>query len=487
MKATLKIVVSAAVLIMAVSGSAGAALIQSFKFKDTDVKVVLQAIAALASAEVADINIVASPEVQGQVTIDLTQVNWETALDVVLKSYNLEASRQKNVIFVKSLGPDGSAASTEVKVKVYLLKFLDGNDARKAIVPILSAAGKTSVLETTGQSGWGFGTEAGKKAVAENGNLKRTKILVVSDTAERIDQVSSLIDQLDVMPKQIMIKTRILEVSHNVLKDLGVDWATGRTGAESATLQGVSGPNNTQFAAHGLAPTPSMFQPQTTALTTANGGAQFMFQHLTGAQFEVILHALEENSKSNMLSAPILMTLNNQEATILIGTKYPIIQTEVSSQTNNIVGGSLQEYKDIGIQLNVVPQIWGEKENYINLIVHPAVSSYSTTAKVIDQAGTTLVQYPIISTREAQTQLIIPDNGTVMMGGLLKDVESSQVIGVPFLSKIPFLGALFKRNVKTTDKVELVIFITAHIMTPEEQVPPGIMDTASVEKNFKKP
>ena len=487
MKATLKILMWGVLLVTAMPGPAGAAPVQSFAFKDTDIRIVLAAIAQLASADVADINIVPSADVQGTVTVDLAQVDWETALNVLLKSYNLESSRQKNVILIRPIGPGGSTAGTEIRTRVFSLKFLDGNDAKKAIMPILSPAGKTAVLETTGQSGWGFGTEAGKKAIAEENKLKRTKILVVSDTADRIEQIAALLDQLDVMPKQIMIKTRILEVSHNLLKDLGVDWGTGKTGAETSPLQAVSGSGNTQFAIHSLAPTPSMFLSQTTSLTSNNGGMQFMFQHLTGAQFEVVLHALEENSKSNMLSAPILMTLNNQEATILIGTKYPIIQTEVSSTTNNIVGGSLQEYKDIGIQLNVVPQIWGEKENYINLIVHPAVSSYSTTAKVIDQSGTTLVQYPIISTREAQTQLIIPDNGTVMMGGLLQDVESAQVIGVPVLSKIPLLGALFRRNVKTTEKIELVIFITAHIMTPEEQVSPGIMDTVSVERNFTKP
>ncbi len=487
-----RVMVPVLVMLGAVSAfnptGASAASVSNLTFRDTDIRVVLQAIKQLAVNDGKDVNIVLGPDVMGMVTVDLAQVDWETALGVILKTYNLEATRDKNVIMISPIGPGGSAAKTEITTRVFNLRFLDANDALKAIQPIASAGGRMAVLETTGQSGWEFGSEAGKKAAASESKLKRTNILVVSDTAAHIEKIAALIEELDVMPRQIMIKTRILEVNHDLLRDLGVDWGTGATGAETTALQGVSGPSNTQFAAHALAPTPSMFGPLTTSLTTGNGGGQFMFQHLTGAQFEVAMHALEENSKTNMLSAPILTTLNNQEATILIGTKYPIIKTDVSTQTNDILGGSLQEYKDIGIQLNVVPQIWGEKQNYINLIVHPAVSSYSTTAKVLGGASgtTTLVQYPIIDTREAQTQVIIPDNGTVMMGGLIKDVASDQVIGIPVLSRIPLLGALFKRHVKGMTKVELVIFITAHIMGPDEQIAPEFMDTAAVEKYFRR-
>ena len=491
MKIIFKGIMMVSALCFAIVMNAQAATVNNLTFKDTDIKVVLQAISALAKSDGKDINIVPGPTVTGSVTIDLSQVDWETALNVICRTYNLDAYRQKNVIMVTPLGPGGSVAKSEVLVKVFNFKFIDANDALKAIAPILSSSGKTSVLETTGQSGWEFGAEMGKKSDTSEKKLKRTKILVVSDSAGRLEQITTLLDELDVMPKQILIKTRILEVNHDLLRDLGVDWGTGATGAESGALVTSSGNQlNTsahdRVSSHSLSPTPSMFLPQTSALTTANGGAQFLFKHLTSTQFEIILHALEENSKTNTLSAPILMTLNNQEATILIGTKFPIIQTTVSTSTNNIIGGSLQEYKDIGIQLNVVPQIWGEKENFINLIVHPAVSSYSTTAKVLDQNGVTLVEYPIISTREAETQLVVPDNGTVMMGGLLKDVQNNQVIGVPFLSKIPLLGNLFNRIVKGTDKIELIIFITAHIMQPGEAVSSEIIDTAAVQAHFDK-
>ncbi len=490
MRIKLKTVAMTVVLYAATVLGAQAVTVNNLTFKDVDIKVVLQAISRLATSDGVDINIVPAPNVTGTVTIDLAQVDWETALTVILKTYNLDAYRKKNVILIS---PAGTGAAQEervaVQVKVFTLKYVDANDVQKAILPILSSSGKTAVLETTGQSGWAFGTEVGKKSDASGSKLRRTKILIVSDSAERLDQIAVLVDQLDVMPKQILIKTRIMEVNHDLLRDLGIEWGTGATGAESAPLQAVDSVSKSfLMASHSLAPAPSTFLPQTTTLTTANGGLALMFKHISGTEYQAIMHALEENTKANTLSSPILMTLNNQEATILIGTKFPIIKTDVSTETSAIIGGSLQEYKDIGIQLNVVPQIWGEKENYINLIVHPAVSSYSTTAKVLGGVNgtTTLVEYPIISTREAETQLIVPDNGTVMMGGLLKDIKTKQTIGIPFLSKIPLLGALFRRQVDTTEKVELIIFITAHIMTPEEQVSPEIIDTAAMQREFRK-
>jgi general secretion pathway protein D len=220
------------------------------------------------------------------------------------------------------------------------------------------------------------------------------------------------------------------------------------------------------------------------ALTPATGGLQMALQKLNGAQYKVTLNALEEDTRTNTLSAPILMTLNNQEATIMVGTQYPIIETTtVPGSTNNITAGSLQEYKDIGIQLNVVPQIWGNKEDYINLIVHTAVSSYTNTVNVTD-GGVSIVSYPIIDNREAETQLTIPDNGTVMLGGLLKDVTTKQVIGVPILDKIPYLGQLFRTTISNKQKMELIIFITARIMKPGEELPPNIVNTKSTERQF---
>ncbi|MEI6437990.1 MAG: secretin and TonB N-terminal domain-containing protein [Candidatus Omnitrophota bacterium] len=486
MRWNLKTMGLAVVLGLVMAAGASAATVQNLTFKDTDIRIVLQAIAQLATAETPGINIVPSPEVKGDVSIDLQQVDWQTAFDVILKSYNLTARRDKNIIMVAPLTAEDIAAQKTRQVRVFHLKFIDANDAMKAMKPVMSETGKVSVLETTGQGGWSFGTEAGKKSESTTNKLIRTKVLVVSDSPDRLEEMATLIKGLDIMPKQIMIKTRIMEVNHNDLKDIGLQWGTGATGVTDTSLQTVKVNGGDQLAAHSLSPTPSSFVTPTTGLSSATGGLQLVFKQLDRTNFEVLLHALDEKVKANTLSAPVVMTLNNQEATILIGTQFPIIKTDVSTDTGTILGGSLQEYKDIGIQLNVVPQIWGENDGYINMIIHPAVSTSNTTSKIVNATGTTLVEYPIIDTREAETQLVVKDGGTVMLGGLMKDVKTHHVIGIPILSSIPLLGNLFKRTVTADEKVDLIIFITAQIINPGDEIPAGVMDTAGVQAQFEK-
>jgi type IV pilus assembly protein PilQ len=474
-------------------------LIETLKFKDANIRLVLQAIAQKATKEGKKVNIIVTPEVEGLVTMDLESVDWETALKVVLKTYGYGYVTYKDIIIVAS--PE-RIKETEIKeqerqavespqIKIFKLKYIDANDAKKAIEPLLSRMGKVSVLEATGQAGWEFGTDPTKRVRAKEGKLSRTNLLVVLDITKKIDEISTLIEKIDVMPKQILIKARIMEVNRDLLRDIGFDWGTGATGAESSTMLTTPvskrrGLDVAQVAGHILAPTPSAFIPETTDLTAANAGLKLLFKRVSGAQFEIILHALEEDLRTNTLSAPIILTLNNQEAGILVGTKFPIIETTVSTETSNIVGGTLKEYKDIGIQLSVVPQIWGEKDEFINMIIHPAVTSYSTTSKVKDASGNTLVEYPIVSSREAETQMVVKDGETIVMGGLLKDVKTKQEIGVPFLSKIPLIGWIFKRDTLDTEKIDLLIFITAKIVKPGEIIPQEIVNTGTLNSEFEK-
>lgn len=474
--------------------------IQTIRFKDTDIRLVLQAIGQKASREDKKINIIMTPEVQGLVTLDLENVDWETALKVILKTSGFGYISYRDVVIVAPLDKikemelkeQERQAIESPQLRVFTLKYLDANDVKKTIEPLLSKAGKVSVLEVTGQAGWEFGADPTKRVRAKEGKLSRTKVLVVSDVTRKLDEISTVLDEIDVMPKQILIKARIMEVSRDLLRDIGFDWGTGSTGAESQIISTTpankkSGLDVMQVGGHSVAlQQPSAFVPSTTGLTADNSGLKLLFKKLSGAQFEVVLHALEEDARTNTLSAPVILTLNNQEAAILVGTKFPIIQTEVSTQNAQIIGGSLQEYKDIGIQLSVVPQVWGEKDELINMIIHPAVTSSTQTSKVISQTGTTLVEYPIIISREAETQLVLNDGETVVMGGLFKDVKTKQVIGIPFLSKIPLLGSLFKRDTYDMGKIDLLIFITAKIVKPGEIAPQEIIDINAVKTEPQK-
>ncbi len=473
-------------------------VISVIKFKDVGIKVVLQSIAAKAEKDGEKVNIIVSPNVEGLVTVKLENISWQEALDGIVGAYNYDYKWiGNNVILVGTLEEikDKELREREMheievpRTKVFKLSYLDANDAKKTIEPLLSAVGRISVLEATGQAGWEFGTDVTKRTRSKEGKISRTKTLVVSDVSSTLKDIALLLEEIDIRPQQILIKARIMEVSNDFLKDFGFSWGTGSDGASQSTLRFQEIDNNGRktVAGHMLnSVTPNIWNPlEGTAFTPSTAGLQLAFQKLTGQQFEVILSAVEEDANTNTLSAPTIVTLNNQEASILVGEKYPIIKTDTSTETSRIVGGSLEEYKDIGIQLNVVPQICGKNSEFINMIVHPAVTSESGTVSVKADSDTVLVSYPIIASREAETQVLVKDGETIVIGGLMKDVKSKEEIGIPFLSRIPVLGWLFKRSTEDTLKMDLLIFITAKIIEPGEIISQEIVKTKQVTNQFK--
>jgi len=450
-------------------------------FKDADIKSVLRIF-----AEKGNVNIVSGDEVTGVVTIRLTDVHWQKALDVVLKTYGLGYEQEENIITVMPF--DKLAEQKRLRkelreveplvTEVFLLNFLDASDARKVLQPMLSGRGRITIVDVRGKKGWVFGAgEIGKLARASTESTEgRSKTLIVSDIASSLKSVKEMLKKIDIMPKQVLIETKIVEVNKDRLKDLGIDWGTGTSGAESASITSVplgltdegSARVVDQAGVHllGNQVTPSVFNPEATGITAANTGLEILYQKLTGMQFEIILHALEESVDANTLSNPRILTLDNQEATILVGEKYPILKAQSSTADASTIAQDLDRYQDIGIQLNVVPQISGG--NYINMIVHPAVSSRITTVGAN--------QYPVLSIREVETQIFMKSGETIVIGGLLKDIKSKSTYSVPILGKIPILGMLFTRETNDIEKIDLLIFITAKIVEtiPEPEATPQV-------------
>jgi type IV pilus assembly protein PilQ len=473
-------------------------IIPIVKFKDADIKIVLQSIAQKATKDGKKVNIVISPKVEGLISIDLENVDWQTALKGVLSAYGYGYKWVSgNIILVATYDEikekdvqDKERQEIEVpSIKVFRLTYIDANDAKLAIQSLLSPLGKVTVLESTGQAGWEFGEDLTKRKRSKEGQVSRTKVLVVSDVSKNLEEIDKLIKEIDLPPKQILIKTRIMEVDRTLLRDFGFDWGTGSTGAGTAGFDQLNlGPKNTKtLGSHSIYTTTPTIYPTGTTITTSNTGFKADFRILTGEKLQVIMHALEDDTRANTLSAPVILTLNNQEASILVGQKYPIIKTEVSTQTGQVTGGSLDKYQDIGIQLNVVPQICGDKDEFINMIIHPIVSSKSGDLSVkATSSDTPIVSYPILETREAETQIVIQDGDTIVMGGLLKDVKKKEKIGIPILSNLPLIGAAFKRDIYYIDKIDLLIFITAHIIKPGDVVSQEKIDTTSVTSKFKK-
>ncbi|MDD5560667.1 MAG: hypothetical protein PHT50_00845 [Candidatus Omnitrophica bacterium] len=493
-------------------------------FKEADISNVLKIISYKSG-----VNIVTTPDVAGNVSVRLSDVPWEIALDVILKTYGFGSQKQGNVILVTKVENVARIAAEEpLQTEIVTLKFLDAQDAQKIIIPLLSPRGKISVLYTRGQKGWQFGTfkigrdSAGSSAasVKDGANSIRTeavsyekdekgetvmkkaefdpsvksKMLVITDTASSLDKIRNVIlPKIDIKPKQVLIETRIIEVNRNKLRDLGVDWGLGGAGSATDTaitmqgsgtaIGGHAGTIKTAATATTAAKTvtPSIFNPATTGILgyePYNAGAEFVFQKLTGTQFEVVIHALEDDVNTNTLSAPSILTLDNQEASMLVGYHTPILQSTVTAGDNSGTGTgatitqTLDYYQEIGIRLNVVPQI--SEEGYINMIIHPSVTSSnsSVTATSTASGETTETEYPVIDVREAQTQVLLKDQETIVIGGLLKDVKSKEFIGIPFLKDLPWgLGKLFGRETTSTQKIDLLIFIKARIIKQGEYTP----------------
>ena len=459
-------------------------------FKEADIRNVLKIISYKAG-----VNIVTTPEVMGNVTIRLVDVPWEEALEAILKTYGFAYDRVGNIITVAPMEKLTALKQQEVALtqvqptvtEVFNLKYIDAEDAKKALEAQLSPRGKITVLETTGQAGWEFGSDDKKRERIGKGRVSRSKTLIISDMPPILEKLEEILQKIDVQPQQIIIQAKLVEVNHDKIKDLGFSWGTGTEGRTALTIERP--PVTVYYWTKETETEPSVLKTYKDIVSLSTlplsskgnkvlgmqsipslGISELIFQKLAGIEFETVLKALEDKSFANTLSAPHIMTLNNQEAAILIGNKYPLIETSVSAE-GAITGQKLGEYQNIGIQLNVVPQISGK--DYINLIAHPVVSSYSETVKSVSASGVTMAEFPIITVREAETQILMKDGETVVIGGLMKDVKSDQRKGIPILMDIPLLGFFFRRDYTTTTKVDLLIFLTAHIVkegefTPEE-------------------
>lgn len=494
----------------------------TLEFNDADILNVLKIISFKSG-----VNIVTTPEVIGNVTIRLVDVPWERALDVILKTYGFGYEKQGNIILVTKLENISKIQAEEaLKTELFTLKFLDAQDAERALIPMLSLRGKISVLYAKGQKGWQFGTfrigkgdtsigqlqERAATEKSETVSIERTpegrtisnkvefessvksKALIISDTSSSLDRIRNFIKEIDRMPKQVLIETKIIEINTDKLRDIGFDWGTGGAGATQAYTTdpanlALSSKDSKFIAGRNLAAKviPSIFSPKegidaTTGIPGTypyKAGLEVLFRKLTGTQFEVLLHALEEDVHTNTLSAPRILTLDNQEASILVGFHTPILTSTVTAGTSGTGTGAtvtqtLDYYQEIGIRLNVVPQV--SEEGYINMIVHPSVTSSSSNVTATSTASgvTTSTNYPIIDVREAQTQVMMKDGDTIVIGGLMKDVRSKEIQGIPFLSKIPYLGKLFTRETIDNGKIDLLIFITASVVNEDTFSPEKI-------------
>jgi general secretion pathway protein D len=312
---------------------------------------------------------------------------------------------------------------------------------------------------------------------------ERSGALVVTHVPYYLQQVEMLLAQLDVMPIQVLIEARFIEVTFTDTKEWGFDGQlTGnaaltkeqdRDGTQSPGLQLSS------LGASLLRGTKVDFTDF--ANQTSGNGLNLTFQGiLTGTQYQAVLHALSENRKTKTLSAPRVTTLNNETATIKIVTEYvyasryqaSVVREDLNGDGdfNDVISGVRetrfvnvpQDFvtKDLGILLHVTPSV-GHNLRTITLALKPEVSEKKT-----DDTFGGEVTLPRFSARNLETSVVIDRGETVMLGGLMKDTSTTTVTKVPFFGSLPVVGKLFRKEDDSVERSNLLIFVTADLVDP---------------------
>lgn len=382
--------------------------IKNLSFQNADIKTVLGFL-----ADYGQVNVVTSPEVQGNVTFSLKKVTWHEALDILCKTYSLTAVEEAGYIRVTPTKSYLDEVTTlekhkfekdkmvELNTTVMKIDNASADDLLKTVTPLLSERGK---IQTD----------------------KRTNNLIVRDVPANITRIEQLVNDLDRPTRQIRISAQLVEVSTSALQELGVDLTA------HGLKKNVSGKEYNQTTTQSLD-------------RVGNAAGSFTFSTLQdGWDFTAKVSALISDGKGKIVAHPEITTVDNKEARIQMGQKIPIKQFD---QSGNVV----ITFEEVGSLLKVTPHI--TSENRILMTLKPERSSYTFDANGV-----------IINTSNAETNVVVENGQTAVIGGLTTQDVLNNRVGIPILKDIPILGYLFSYTQKKVDNRDLVIFVTPTIV-----------------------
>jgi type IV pilus assembly protein PilQ len=426
----------------------------SLSFQSVDIRALLQII-----GDVAGVNMIVSSSVNGQMAMRLQNVPWDQALDTILRTSGLGMRKQGNVIVVapvEELASRERAEAEAEKQKVQLAplvsEIIQINYAKATELGVMIKNKTNSIL-----------SERGSVTVDE-----RTNSLLVRETRERIVDIRSLVQRLDVPVRQVLIESRIVVANDNFEKDLGTQLGVsfvGNVGGNFLTTGGtnVGGTDSTTQsftnALNSGANSFSVTQPSGTnynvnlpaPASAGTPGSIALSLLAKNTLVDLELSALQTEGKGEVVSTPHVITANAKPALIKQGVEIPY-QASTSS------GATSVSFKDAVLSLEVTPQITPDGRVIMDLKVHDdSVGSNVSTGT----GGST----PAIDTREVDTQVLVDNGQTVVLGGIYQDTTSLTVSQIPLLGDIPILGYLFRNTQVINNKTELLIFITPKILT----------------------
>ena len=434
----------------------------SLEFQDVSVRTILEVL-----AQHTNTNIVASDSVSGNITLRLINVPWDQALDIILKSKNLDKRVNGNVIWVAPAAElakqeaDELKAQQEKKVLDPLrTEYIRLNYAKAENVRTLIEAGRATSDRSS--SNTSLLTDRGTVTIDA-----RTNTLIVKDTAETISNIRDLISKIDIAVKQVMIEARIVSASDAFTKELGVKWGILSQGVHSNRNLLVGGSEQTiwdlkKYSMQSMTvngqtvdyPSYTITRPDNLSvnLGAANPAGQIAFGLLSISDLllDLELSAMQADNKGEVISSPKVLTSDKQTAKIMSGTQIPYQEASASGATST-------SFKDAALSLEVTPNITPEGKIGLELLIENGTPNYSTNPVSIDKDS-------------INTSVVVDDGQTVVLGGIFKNILGNNVTKVPFLGDLPYVDRFFKRTSKTNNKQELLIFVTPKLVNDTGRV-----------------
>ena len=430
----------------------------SLDFQDIEVRRVLQLL-----ADFTEINMVTADSVQGNITLRLKDVPWDQALDIILKTKNLDKRRNGNVIWIapvseliKAEEEQAKAIEQSVKLAPIQTEYMQLSYAKVADIEKLITQTKSSNNANSGNSG--NNNNSSESLLSSRGTISadaRTNTLIINDTAQNIDKVRKMVDLLDIPVKQVMVEARIVRASTEFSKEMGVKWGILSQGINQNNDLLVGGSDQTLWDLK----TPdddgkyTIERPQNlnVDLGVANAAGKIAFGLISLSDFmlDLELSALQADGYGEVISTPKVLTADKQTAKVSSGTQIPY----QSSEGGGANAVSTTEFIDATLSLDVTPSITpdGKVQMLLNITSDTPGNPTPTGQLTINK-------------NQINTNVLVDNGETVVLGGIFEQETRNAQTKVPFLGDIPYVGRLFRKDIKSDNKRELLIFVTPRIV-----------------------
>jgi type IV pilus assembly protein PilQ len=415
----------------------------SLNFQDIEVRSVLQLI-----ADFTDLNLVASDTVSGRITLRLTNVPWDQALELILKTKGLDKRQVGNVLLVAPAAEIAAREKLELENQKQIAELAP---LRTEFIQIRYASASELFQLFSGASrgaGGGSGGSGRNSMLSDRGSVivdERTNAIIITETADRIEEFRRVIAQLDIAVRQVLIEARIVTANASSSEQLGIRWGGGSSenkdrvqiGGSLGTVQELRG-----GSIGGSSPGNLVVDLG----ATASNASSFAIG-ITGESYllDLELSALATDGQAEVVARPKVITADKSPATIRSGV-------EIAYQEASSSGATSTSFKDAVLSLQVTPQITPDDRIIMKLNVTQ------------DSVGQVFDGVPSINTNAIETQVLVDNAQTIVLGGIFQTDRSISTTKTLFLGDLPYVGRLFRRDIESDNKQELLIFITPRIV-----------------------